>query len=45
MTYAAIRKVESVGRPVGSKDWLAQMEARTGLALAPRKRGPVPKER
>ncbi|MES1971496.1 MAG: transposase [Pseudomonadota bacterium] len=45
MAYAAIRKAESVGRPVGSKDWLAEMEARTGLTLAPRKRGPVPKER
>ncbi len=45
MAYGAIRKAESVGRPVGSKDWLAQMEARTGLTLAPRKRGPAPKER
>lgn len=44
-TYAALRKAESVGRPVGSKDWLAQMEARTGLTLAPRKRGPAPKAR
>ena len=42
MTYAAIRKAESVGRPVGSKEWLAEMETRTGLTLAPGKRGPVP---
>ena len=43
MTYAALRKAESVGRPVGSKAWLADMEARTGLTLAPGKRGPKPK--
>lgn len=43
MTYAALRKAESVGRPVGSKKWLADMEAQTGLTLAPRKRGPKPK--
>ncbi len=29
------KAVESVGRPVGSKDWLAEMEARTGKVLAP----------
>ena len=43
VTYAALRKAESVGRPVGSPEWLADMEARTGLTLAPRKRGPKPK--
>jgi putative transposase len=43
MTYAALRKAESVGRPVGSQDWLADMEARTGLTLTPAKRGPKPK--
>jgi len=41
--YAGLRKAESVGRPVGSKTWLAEMEARTGLILAPGKRGPKPK--
>eukprot|EP01035_Chromulina_nebulosa_P015922 gene15922-21108_t len=30
-------------RPVGSKGWLADMEAKTGLKLAPAKRGPKPK--
>jgi putative transposase len=44
LTYAALRKAESVGRPVGSKDWLADMETRSGLELAPRKRGPAPKK-
>lgn len=43
LTYAALRKAESVGRPVGSREWLTDMEARTGLALAPGKRGPKPK--
>jgi putative transposase len=40
LSYAALRKAESVGRPVGSAEWLAEMEERSGLALAPRKRGP-----
>lgn len=40
LTYAALRKAESVGRPVGSPEWLADMELRTGLTLRPRKRGP-----
>lgn len=44
MTYAALRKAESVGRPVGPKEWLADMDAQTGLTLAPAKRGPRPKE-
>ena len=41
MTYAALRKAESVGRPIGSPEWLTDMESRTGMALAPRKRGPA----
>ena len=43
LTYAALRKAESVGRPVGSADWLAAMAARTGKVLAAGKRGPVGK--
>jgi putative transposase len=42
-TYAALRKAESVGRPAGSKAWLADMEAKTGLSLIPGKRGPKPR--
>ena len=42
MRYASLRKAESVGRPIGSKKWLADMEAKTGLKLAPQKRGPKP---
>jgi putative transposase len=41
MSYAALRKAESIGRPVGSAEWLEDMEARTGRKLAPQKRGPV----
>lgn len=40
LTYAAIRKAESTGRPIGSPEWLAGMEAQTGLTLRPLKRGP-----
>ena len=43
MTYAALRKAESVGRPAGSREWLEDMEARTGLSLVPGKRGPKPR--
>jgi putative transposase len=43
LSYAALRKAESVGRPVGSAQWLAEMEKRSGLALAPQKRGPKPR--
>lgn len=43
LSYAALRRAESVGRPVGSAEWLAEMEARSGLTLAPQKRGPKPK--
>lgn len=38
--YAALRKAESVGRPVGSPEWLADMEERTGMVLARQRRGP-----
>jgi putative transposase len=40
LTYAALRKAESVGRPVGSPEWLEEMEQRTGLTLKPQRRGP-----
>lgn len=42
-TYAALRKAESIGRPIGSAQWLEDMEAKTGLRLKPKKRGPKPK--
>jgi putative transposase len=43
LTYAALRKAEKVGRPIGSPQWLADMEASSGLTLRPQKRGPKPK--
>jgi len=41
--YAGLRKAESVGRPIGTDEWLADMEARTGLTPRPLKRGPKPR--
>lgn len=38
--YAALRKAESIGRPIGGEDWLAEQEARTGRTLAAQRRGP-----
>ena len=43
LSYAALRKAESVGRPVGSPEWLADMEARTGRTLTAGTRGPKPR--
>lgn len=42
-TYAALRHAETIGRPVGSPEWLEDMQQKTGLALIPGKRGPKPK--
>lgn len=42
LTYAPLRKAESIGRPIGSPEWVENLEARTGLPLKPRKRGPKP---
>ena len=42
-SYAALRKAERVGRPIGASEWLEDMEARMGLTLRSRKRGPAPK--
>jgi len=44
LTYANLRKAESIGRPIGSPEWLAEMEQRTGLTLTRQKRGPKPKD-
>lgn len=42
-TYAALRKAETIGRPVGSAEWLADMEAKTGRSLLRGKPGPKAK--
>jgi len=41
--YGALRRGETIGRPVGSPAWLKTLEARTGRALIPARRGPRPK--
>ena len=43
LSYAGLRKAETIGRPVGSPQWLEAMAAKTGHALVPGKRGPKPK--
>jgi putative transposase len=42
-TYAALRKAETIGRPIGSTAWLEDMAEKTGQPLLPGKRGPKPK--
>ena len=42
-TYAALRKTETLGRPVGSSEWIAAMAVKSGLQLLPRKRRPIPR--
>lgn len=39
----ALRASEISGRPVGSSEWIAALEARSGRSLAPGKRGRKPK--
>ena len=39
-----LRRAESIGRPVGEKAWLAELEAQRGCELAPAKRGPKRRE-
>jgi putative transposase len=41
--WRALRMSETSGRPLGSVDWIEALEAQTGRALKPRKRGPKPK--
>ena len=42
--YSALRKAESIGRPIGSPGWIAELERRAGRTLAPGRRGPKPRE-
>ena len=41
--YGPLRKAELIGRPVGAAAWIAAMETRMGMTLAPGKRGPKPR--
>lgn len=43
--WRALRRSETTGRPVGSADWVSQMERRSGRVLSPKKRGPKRKEK
>ncbi|MBY8826566.1 transposase [Hephaestia mangrovi] len=41
--WQALWRSEATGRPLGSAEWIAALEARTGRVLAPQKRGPKPR--
>jgi len=43
--YGALRRAETIGRPIGEADWLEALEMQTGRVLAPGKRGRKPKKR
>lgn len=45
ITFASLRRSETTGRPIGSIDWIRRLECRLARPLAPRKRGPKPRER
>ena len=40
--FTRLRGAESIGRPLGGGDFLGRLEAQTGRALKPAKRGPKP---
>lgn len=42
-SWQALRNAETTGRPVGARDWVNEVERRTGRTLAPQKRGPKPR--
>ena len=41
--YAALRAGETAGRPAADRQWVEEMQERTGRQMLPRKRGPKPK--
>ncbi|MBW8880739.1 MAG: transposase [Asticcacaulis sp.] len=41
--WTSVLKAEVIGRPVGAKAWIAELESRHGKTLTPQKRGPKPK--
>lgn len=45
ITFAPLRRSETTGRPIGSDDWIRRLECDHARPLAPRKRGPKPRER
>jgi putative transposase len=42
-TYAALRSAETIGRPLGSEDWIVALEHEHGRKLAPGRRGRKPR--
>jgi putative transposase len=42
--YAALRRSETIGRPLGDKDWIGRLEREHARNLAPRKRGRKPRQ-
>lgn len=38
-TYSALRRSETIGRPLGAEDWIERLEREHARTLAPRKRG------
>jgi len=43
-TYLALRRAETIGRPLGSEDWIAALERDHGRKLAPGRRGRKPRK-
>ena len=43
--FGRLREAESIGRPLGSEDFLVRLERATGRRLRPRKRGPKPQSK
>ena len=43
VSFDALRKAESIGRPVGGEDFLNRIAEKTGKVVKPRKRGQYPK--
>ena len=41
--WTRLLRAELIGRPVGAKAWIEQLERQSGRALSPQKRGPQPK--
>ena len=42
--FRLLRQAETTGRPLGSRAWIEQLERQSGRLLAPRKRGPKPRD-
>lgn len=45
LAYAALRRAETIGRPIGGTDWLQALEKQTGRKLTPAKRGRKAKQK